>query len=603
MKHLLLAAALILGLLSPSAASAQINVKDSVQTILQNDTLAANERYRAAHNLIFYNSPPEEAERLVFDIFYPFIKQHWKNESEQLAYLSRLYLLISLCHRERGGDDRIEQERLFCLKSLETAVASGDDAVCARSYMANGFRETGRGDTKLAHKYLYQAIFHYDKLEQYTKVSEMLYAIVANFWDIKDLEGMRRVLRQMEEYLEKDASKQSLYQYNVIKLLYFEVLLEKAKAANQPTDYHLVDSMMLHIKSNIELVENHLGELDPNWVQGWTYYYMARALDGYYPDQNDTILSYLDKAIDMLEGHWISRVTEPSAAKELEAVVSVLRGKALYRKGQEQEAYRCMNEALACFDYVKDFRNVERLRSEAHQFMADYYEKINRPDEALKFQKRLRESEAKRYENEKVQAINDMAAKYETEKKELQISGLIKQRRILWLLIGLTAAMLLVSILLVVLSRLKRKNVVQQLYETALLAELHQQELEKLQSAQQQLERHPVQNTIENIAHIISGSIIDKDDKKVYLERLAGLDSKLLEGAYQTSNVKITGMDMKYIICFAADMDVKDIGLLFNIEPASVHTVRYRIRKKFAKEDVFRMILSYWRNIILSVNE
>ena len=65
----------------------------------------------------------------------------------------------------------------------------------------------------------------------------------------------------------------------------------------------------------------------------------------------------------------------------------------------------------------------------------------------------------------------------------------------------------------------------------------------------------------------------------------------MFENAYQTSKTKITGMDMKYLICFAADIDAKDISLLFNIEPASVHTVRYRIRKKFAKEDVFRMIL------------
>jgi hypothetical protein len=124
-----------------------------------------------------------------------------------------------------------------------------------------------------------------------------------------------------------------------------------------------------------------------------------------------------------------------------------------------------------------------------------------------------------------------------------------------------------------------------------LLAELRQNEIEKMQINQQQLDQNPVKSVIENILHAISSSIIEKEVKKAYFERLSKIDTKLLETAYQTSKVKITGMDMKYIICFAADIDVKDISLLFNVEPASVHTVRYRIRKKFAKEDTFRMIL------------
>jgi len=48
---------------------------------------------------------------------------------------------------------------------------------------------------------------------------------------------------------------------------------------------------------------------------------------------------------------------------------------------------------------------------------------------------------------------------------------------------------------------------------------------------------------------------------------------------------------MKYIVCFVAAVDVKAISLLFNIEPASVYTARYRIKKKFAKDDTFRIIL------------
>ena len=105
------------------------------------------------------------------------------------------------------------------------------------------------------------------------------------------------------------------------------------------------------------------------------------------------------------------------------------------------------------------------------------------------------------------------------------------------------------------------------------------------------MEHNPLKNIIEKVVQMVFVSHIEKDNKKNYLERLAKIDVKLLESMCQSSVAKITSTDMKYIICFCADISVRDISLLFNIEPASVHTVRYRIKKKFAKDDTFRMML------------
>jgi len=104
------------------------------------------------------------------------------------------------------------------------------------------------------------------------------------------------------------------------------------------------------------------------------------------------------------------------------------------------------------------------------------------------------------------------------------------------------------------------------------------------------MDQWPIKNIIEKMAQMVSESPIKKDDKKVYLARLSKIDFKLLEYAYQSSKKTLTCLDMKYIICFTADINVKDICLLFNIEPASVHTVRYRIKKKFSKNDTFRIV-------------
>ena len=578
-------------LLLSSVLFGQIDVKDSVQIILQNDTVDANLRFTNAYNLIFFNSSPEEAEELAMSVIYPFVLKTWDKEASQLTGMARLYLLIGFCHRERGGDDRYEKERYYLEKALENALKSENNSICARCFEVCGAMEIKRGEIKKAHEYLYQAIVFYDKMELYVKSSEMLYIIASNFFDIKDSDGMQRVINQMTEYLQKDASKQSMYQYNVIKKTYFDLLLEKEKDI---IDYKLVDSTLVYVQKNIDLVENFIAELSPFWMHGYAYYHKAKTFDDYYPEHTDTIFLYLDKAIEMMTAQTFSQAQEANAVMEFNIFINTLRANTLSRIGKMQEAYNFMNEALLLLDELHNYKNLNELRYNALLFMADYYEKINNPAEALQYHKRLRESEAQRYETEKIQAINDMSVKYETEKKEIQIETLAKEhkatQRILQLTIGLSLTLFIAFFLMIMFGKQKQKNLEQQLYETALLAELKQNELEKTRNINQHLEQNPVKNTINIILQMVSASLIEKDTKNRYIEGLTKIDAKMLENAYQTSKAKITSMDIKYIICFAADLDTKDISLIFNIEPASVNTVRYRIKKKFAEEDAFRMI-------------
>jgi hypothetical protein len=320
---------------------------------------------------------------------------------------------------------------------------------------------------KQAHEQLYRAISYFDKMEQYTKSSEMLYVIVSNFLEIKDTDGMLRVLQQMAGYLEKDMSKQSQYQYNVVKHHYLGLLLEQEKNDQKTVDYRLADSMLIYIRKNIDLVENYLAELSPFWMHAYAYFYLAKELDEYYPQQIDTIFFYLDKAVEMFEKESFVRRQEANSVMELKINLNTVRAKALSRKGKTQEAYKFMREALTMLDELSNYKNLSEQRYTAYQFMADYYEKTNKPAEALKYQKLLRESEAQRYENDKIQAINDMSAKYETEKKEIQIQTLIKEKktaqRILLLTVSLSLALLAFSLLVIFSSHLKRKNVDQQL--------------------------------------------------------------------------------------------------------------------------------------------
>jgi hypothetical protein len=541
-----------------------------------------------------YNSPPRQAEELGTEVVYPYVESVWEEHSERLSHLSRIYLLIGNCYRERGGEERNEREREFFEKALVTAIESGDAAACANASRGCAYMEIKRGDVKKAHEYLYRAIEYYDLAENYVRSSEMLYVIASNFFETKDIEGLRRVLGQMEEYLQEDTSKQSLYQYNVIKHFYYDMMLDRQKADGVPPDHRLVDSSLIYIRSNVDIVENHLAELAPEWMHGYAYYFLAKELDAYYPAQTDSIFHYLDRALEMLEMEHVSRLNEANAEMELRIYEGTVRAKALFREGRMGESRAAMDRALALGDQLQNYDNLNVARYDLYAFAVEYYERNGPAGQALRYQKLLTGNEARRFEKEKVQAINDMAARYETEKKELRILSLVEQnraaRRILWLIAGLSAALLAGLLLVVLYGRQRRKNFKQWLYEAALIAELHNNESQQLHERGQR-EQDPVSHVIEKMARAVAESPIEKSVKKRYAESIAAMDSKILEQAYRTSTAKLTGMDLKYMICFLAGMDVRDISLLMNVEPASVHTVRYRIRKKFPHEESLRAVL------------
>lgn len=56
---------------------------------------------------------------------------------------------------------------------------------------------------------------------------------------------------------------------------------------------------------------------------------------------------------------------------------------------------------------------------------------------------------------------------------------------------------------------------------------------------------------------------------------------KLAETIVSHAEKPLTLVDKRYMLCFIASLKPAEIATLFNIEPASIYTVRYRIKKKF----------------------
>lgn len=95
----------------------------------------------------------------------------------------------------------------------------------------------------------------------------------------------------------------------------------------------------------------------------------------------------------------------------------------------------------------------------------------------------------------------------------------------------------------------------------------------------------------DKICRMIDSSGLDDQVRQTYLKRLSGIDADKLEQAFAFSSNTLTVLDMKYIICFYIDMAVAHISVLFNIDPASVYTVRYRIRKKLRNNGLLDILI------------
>ena len=139
----------------------------------------------------------------------------------------------------------------------------------------------------------------------------------------------------------------------------------------------------------------------------------------------------------------------------------------------------------------------------------------------------------------------------------------------LWLLL---VAMLLGYWLLA----LGRKNAEAKLYEAALEADNMRQAITTLEA----------QTDVEPLQLLVDGLVEQLAARNMSTAGFMDLDLQHIQ-ILLGHGTKITTMDKRYILCFAAGMTVEEIADFMSLEPASVYTVRYRLRKKFSLDYPF----------------
>ena len=450
----------------------------------------------------------------------------------------------------------------FAAQSTDSLVFQR--ALAQRDYGIDAFKQ---GKSAAAQDSLIAAYDTFMRLRRYDYASLCLYERAIEYMNIGAFDQMEVLMRQLEALTQmpnQQAGAEELILFN-----YYSV----ASAY-----YAQLDSGALAIRYG-ELSIQAMEEL-PNpeqWriIPPWNYYNQALYYDFYTsPRQTDSIEAYLRRA-----EHAATLLPHLEDRQEVCISIQDMWAWLHYYRKQYRAAEQTMREVLARIDSVAEFHpnTIVTERGEAYAFMVMLCTEQGRYREALDWQERLIENNAVRYDIDKTASLQEIETRYEVEKQALEMERLQERnlafRRLLYLLLSL----LFCAILLIVVLYLRKKNTEARLYEAALEADNMRSEIDATKAAPTDAFRELL---IDNLIQQLQALPAETPYKEPTIQRLKSLDTKRLSNLF-TQGRQLTNMDKRYLLCFAAGMTVEQIAHLFHIEPASVYTVRYRLRKKF----------------------
>lgn len=307
---------------------------------------------------------------------------------------------------------------------------------------------------------------------------------------------------------------------------------------------------------------------------------MAFFYDSHFqPPIVDSVRHYLAQAREVTKS---SRTYKDS----IEALVSIMDLEAWqeYYVGHYDLAEQMMNQVLDMIDTIAKVspNTIITERGEALAFLAMLYEEQGKWKQALEYQHKVSENNEMRYSLEKRRVLQEVQTQYEVEKQQLEMEKLETSNRLMrWFFValGLLILVLLLSYLLLVM---RKKNIEAQLYEAALEADNMRQTISQLE---QKTDIEPLSILTEGLIKQLRHGA-NREYTVTAIQHLQQLNLPEIQVLLNHGN-KITTMDKRYILCFAAGMTVEQIADFMSLEPPSVYTVRYRLRKKFPSEYPF----------------
>lgn len=428
-------------------------------------------------------------------------------------------------------------------------------------------RDFDRGNAAEAQKKLIQAYDLFVDAENWDMASMCLYERAIDYMNIGDMANMSVQLNELKSLNDQYPSILVAYNYHSVASGYYSYV-------------DSIDLALAHGWRAIEALEDIDNPVAYNIVPVWSYYNMAFFYDMYFqPPLVDSVRHYLGRARASIKD---SRARKDS----LEALISIVDLEAWqeYYQKDYAEAESMMNYVLALIDTVAVIspNTIVTERGEAYKFLAMIYEEQGNWRKAFAYQQKLLDNNELRYDEDRRRVLQEVQTQYEVEKHQLEMDKLAAENsRGRWLLLALWLLVLLLVIgywLLV----LGRRNAEAKLYEAALEADDMRQTIQSLES---KTDVDPLMILVDElVAQLERGARRDYVERTVV--RLRDLDLGHIQ-VMLSHGKKITTMDKRYILCFAAGMTVEEVADFMSLEPASVYTVRYRLRKKFGSDYPF----------------
>ena len=464
---------------------------------------------------------------------------------------------VDVFARGVNNRDALDSIRLR-INALENSPASKEKAHNLRNY---AYTAGKLGMIEEAQEYAQQAYEMYLQLDEPAWASLCLYERCIAYNSIGDTLHMHALLNELEQLAKRDTS--AITQYNYYSILFaWEVLQENAERATEAG------------RKSIRYMEQ-IPDLRPyNIMPEWNYYNQALVYDLLYdPSERDSIVYYLDRA--ELSA---SRLAHRIDYQEVMVSVNDLRAWLYYYDKDYAHAETQMFQVLALIDTIAQDSpgSIITERGEAYAFLVELYTSQGRYAEALHYQQLLTENNNERYSLERQRILDDVQTKYEVAQKELTIE---RQKRINQVMMNSFAISVLaiISILTILIAVWNRKRrIEEELYAKALEAENMHNEL--LQ-AREYGNTEPLEALREGLL-LQLGELPPKANYKAdAMRKIRELNLVIFKNTIVDA-ADLSVMDKRYLMCFAAGLTAEQIAEIFNISPASVYTVRYRIKRK-----------------------
>lgn len=368
---------------------------------------------------------------------------------------------------------------------------------------------------------------------EYAMEACALYEMATNYLDQRDTLGMRRILDRME-HLYKDHPENAGAGYSYFSVLgtYYASLYEQDGAESTR------DAMFQALKKAVVFQERMTQEdyRIQAIVPAWNYYNIAVCYDLYCdPPVRDSIARYLALA-DKANRETVYLL--PFEHQQIDVSIRDLRAWLLYYDGRNDEAVAEMNAVLALIDSVEtDSPNtVITERSEAYGLFVELYSAMGDYAKALEYEKLKAENDGIRFSAQRNAAVREAEAKYDVAKVETRLA---KVR-------GWTVSLGILSLLLIALV----------LYYRLLI---RSKEAGRYTAA--------VEALVESDADI-----------RVLTERVSPDKARKV---FSSAQKPLSAVERKYILLFMSGESTEQIADAMHVTPASVYTMKYRIKKKF----------------------